>query len=117
MEVQRKITDRKSLIAIIAISFYFSIPNSYLLFRIGFLLKHRIGIEEIERKFKLLGWAIQFELFLYMSGAALYLYQTGVVTSSTESVTAAVLIGLSDLIPFFVLFYLTGRQVLFKRTK
>jgi hypothetical protein len=109
METQRKITDRKPLIAIAVISAYFSIPNTYFLVQIGRKLKLKIGIEEIERKFRLLAWAIQVELFLYIVGASLYLYQAGRKQWQTESVTAIILIGLTDLIPFFVLFYLTGR--------
>ena len=74
---QRKITDRNPLIAIIVISTYFSLPNAYFLVNISEKLKLKIGIEEIERKFKLLAWAVQIELSLYIVGASLYLYQAG----------------------------------------
>lgn len=74
---QRKITDRNPLIAIIVISSYFSLPNAYFLVKISEKLKLKIGIEEIERKFKLLAWAVQIELSLYIVGASLYLYQAG----------------------------------------
>ena len=74
MDTERKITDRKPLIAIVVISTYFSIPNTYFLIEISKKLKLKIGIEEIENKFKLLAWAIQAELSLYIVGASLYLY-------------------------------------------
>jgi hypothetical protein len=59
----------------VIISTYFTIPNTYFLIEISKKLKLKIGIEEIEQKFKLLAWAIQAELTLYMVGASLYLYQ------------------------------------------
>ena len=60
---------------IVLISSYFSIPNTYFLFEISSKLKLKIGIDEVELKFRLLAWTIQAELILYTVGASLYLYQ------------------------------------------
>lgn len=117
VDTERKITDRKPLIAIIVISTYFSIPNTYFLIEISKKLKLKIGIEEIEKKFRLLAWAIQGELTLYIVGASLYLYQANKTQWQVESITAIILIGLTDLFPFLILLGLTLRQALANREK